>query len=199
MLSRSFELAIHWNLPGVQRNPVKAIPRPKFSNARERFLTAEEAARLRKAVEGSLNTQLKHIVGLLLLTGVRVSELLHAEWRHVDKERRVWFIPDSKTGKSRHVPLSEAALVIVGQLRTWKDCPYLIPNPETREPFVSIKHARQTARKKAGLPGLRIHDLRHSAASFMINAGVDLFAVGKVWGTLTMPQLCVTPIWPTTR
>ena len=49
-------------------------------------------------------------------------------------------------------------------------------------PFVSIKHSWQTARKAAKLPGLRIHDLRHSAASFMVNSGVDLFAVGKVLG-----------------
>jgi len=54
--------------------------------------------------------------------------------------------------------------------------------PDTREPFVSIKHGWQGARDAAGLPDLRIHDLRHSAASFMVNSGVDLFAVGKVLG-----------------
>lgn len=182
MLGRSFELASRWSLPGGERNPVRGIPRPKYSNARSRYLTADEAAQLREAVEASVNPQLKHIVGLLLLTGARVSELLHAEWKHVDQERRVWFIPDSKTGKSRHVPLSQAAIDIIEKLPKWDKCPYLIPNPETKLPFVSIKHAWQTARKEAGLPGLRIHDLRHSAASFMINAGVDLYAVGKVLG-----------------
>ena len=49
-------------------------------------------------------------------------------------------------------------------------------------PYVTIKHSWQTARKAARLSDLRIHDLRHSAASFMINSGVDLFAVGKVLG-----------------
>ena len=56
------------------------------------------------------------------------------------------------------------------------------PNPDTRLPFVSIKHGWQNAIKVAKLPGLRLHDLRHSAASFMVNSGVDLFAVGKVLG-----------------
>lgn len=55
-------------------------------------------------------------------------------------------------------------------------------NPETKLPFVTLKRAWQTARKEARLGDLRIHDLRHSAASFMINAGIDLYAVGKVLG-----------------
>lgn len=57
-----------------------------------------------------------------------------------------------------------------------------MPNPDTKLPFVSIKRAWQTARKAAGLSDLHVHDLRHSAASFMINAGIDLYAVGKVLG-----------------
>lgn len=130
----------------------------------------------------SHNRQLKHIVGLLLLTGCRVRELLDAKWEHVDVERKAWFIPTSKTGKSRHVPLSSAALAIVKALPRYKGCPYLVPNPETLKPFVSIKNGWKVAIKTAKLPGLRIHDLRHSAASFMVNSGVDLFAVGKVLG-----------------
>ena len=57
-----------------------------------------------------------------------------------------------------------------------------MPNPDTLKPYVTLKHAWQTARRAARLPDLRIHDLRHSAASFMINAGIDLFAVGRVLG-----------------
>jgi site-specific recombinase XerD len=59
---------------------------------------------------------------------------------------------------------------------------WLVPNPESGRPYISIKRAWQTARSAAKLPGLLIHDLRHSAASFMVNSGVDLFAVGKVLG-----------------
>lgn len=180
-LSRSFELAIRWNLPGAH-NPVRGIPRPKYSNARARYLSAAEAMRLRKALEQSRNPVLKDIVWLLLLTGARVSELLHAKRADVDTERKVWFIPDSKTGKSRHVPLSQAAIEIIDQLPTYDKCDLLIPNPKTKKPFVALKHSWETARAEAKLPGLRIHDLRHSAASFMINAGIDLYAVGRVLG-----------------
>ncbi len=182
IFGRSFELATEWGIVGVMRNPTHGIKRPPINNARDRYLTAAEAQRLHAAVAESRNTQLKYIVGLLLLTGARVSELLNAEWRHVDVERRSWLIPTSKTGKPRHVPLSQAAIDIIRQVPRFGDCPYLLPNPDTLKPFTEIKHAWQHARDKANLPGLRIHDLRHSAASFMINAGIDLFAVGRVLG-----------------
>ena len=129
----------------------------------------------------SKNPQLKWIVALLLLTGARKSELLHAEWRHVDIDRRSWLIPVSKT-KPRHVPLSQAAIDVIRQLPRFDGCPYLLPNPETKKPYTDIKHPWSTARKAAGLTGVNLHDLRHSAASFMINAGIDLFAVGRVLG-----------------
>ncbi|QBM74390.1 site-specific integrase [Sphingomonas sp. AAP5] len=179
---RSFELALRWDVPGVVKNPVRGIKRPPINNARERFLTVAEAQRLSRAVANSRNTQLKYIVGLLLLTGARVSELLNAEWQHIDAERKAWFIPTSKTGKPRYVPLSQAALDLIEHIPRFTNCPYLLPNPKTRKPFGDIKHSWQHARKAAVLGDLRIHDLRHSAASFMINAGIDLFAVGKVLG-----------------
>ena len=180
--NRSFELALKWGMPGVKMNPVRGIPRPKFSNARDRFLTSEEAARLLKATEASVNTQLRNIVGLLLLTGARKNELLKAQWQHIDVARKVWFIPTSKTGKSRHVPLAQAALDIIGQLTRYDKCPWLLPNPKTKLPFADIKRPWETARTAAGLEGLHLHDLRHSFASFAVNAGIDLFAVGRILG-----------------
>ena len=182
LFSRSFELGARWNIAGCEKNPLKGITRRKFSNARERFLTAVEVGRLIKALDQSANPQLKHIVQLLLLTGARKSELLQAQWKHVDIERRAWLIPTSKTGKPRYVPLSQAAVDIIAALPRWHDCPWLLPNPLTHKPYTDIKRPWETARNAAGLSDVRIHDLRHSAASFMINAGIDLFAVGRVLG-----------------
>lgn len=182
MLNRSFELAAKWGIPGSQPNPIKHIPRRKFSNARDRYLSTDDARRLLATCTASENSQLVNIVSLLLLTGARRNELLHAKWEHVDIERKAWFIPDSKTGKPRYVPLSQAAIDIIEKLSKFDKCPWLLPNPKTRKPFTSIKHSWDTARDEAGLAGLRLHDLRHSAASFMINAGIDLYAVGKILG-----------------
>lgn len=181
-LQRAFELALKWDTPGLTKNPCKGLPNRPLNNARTRFLSAAEAERLRKAVEASPNKQLKHIVGLLLLCGFRVSELLTARWEHIDLERRQFLVPMSKSGRARHVPLSQAAIDIIQALPKFDKCPYLVPNPKTKLPFVSIKRVWAGAIKQANLPGLRIHDLRHSCASLMINSGIDLYSVSKILG-----------------
>lgn len=182
MLGRSFELARQWNIPGAEINPVRAVPRFKFDNARERYLSKEEAQRLLTACKASSNPQLWAIVSLLLYTGARESELLNAKWEHVDLEQRSWLIPDSKTGKARRVPLSGPAVQVIAGLVEIRGCPWLVPNPETLKPYNTIKRAWDTARVQAKLPGLRIHDLRHSGASFMANGGIDLFTIGRILG-----------------
>lgn len=181
-LGRSFQLAIKAGTAGVKFNPVQGIPREKFNNAKNRFLTAEEAARLLQAAEQSRNPQLKSIIGLLLLTGARRGELLGARWEHIDRERKLWFLPITKNFSSRYVPLSQAALDIIEGLPRFDGCPWLLPNPATKAPYTDLNHPFDTARKLAGLPDVTLHTLRHSAASFMVNAGIDLFAVGKVLG-----------------
>ncbi len=179
---RSFELARQWNMPGAEINPVRAVPRFRFDNARERYLSKAEAQRLLAACKRSSNPQLWAIVTLLLYTGARKSELLKAKWEHVSLDQRFWLIPDSKTGKARRVPLSGPAIEVIKGLVEIPGCPWLLPNPETKLPFVTIKRAWHTAREQAGLRDLRIHDLRHSAASFMTNGGVDLFTIGRILG-----------------
>lgn len=181
-MGRAYELANQENTLGCDKNPTRGLPRKPLNNARDRFLTEAEATRLKEAAADSNNPQLKHIVGLLLLTGVRMRELLDARWEHVDVERRQWFIPTSKTGRSRYVPLATPAVAIMAEMPRFKNCPYVVPNPETLKPFVSLKNGWKKAIKAAHLPGLRIHDLRHSAASFMAAAGVDIFTIGKVLG-----------------
>lgn len=180
--NRSFELAAKWGIAGGQHNPIRAVPRPRFNNKKERFLTADEADRLFAACDASANKRLGAICRLLLLTGARKMELLKAKCEHVDLQQRAWHIPDTKTGKPRYVPLSQAAIDVINELPRWDKCEWLIPNPDTRKPYSQLKRPWDTAREKAKLPGLRIHDLRHSAASFMINAGANLYTVGKVLG-----------------
>lgn len=181
-MGRSFELARQWNLPGAEINPVRAVPRFRFDNARERYLSKAEAQRLLTACKASPNPQLLAIVSLLLFSGARRTELLRAKWEHVNLDQRFWLIPDSKTGKARRVPLSGPAMEVIKGLVEIPGCPWLLPNPDTKQPYNTIKRAWTTARDEAKLPGLRLHDLRHSAASFMANGGVDLFTIGRILG-----------------
>lgn len=182
IFGRAFELAIRWDLPGAGKNPTRGIKRAPINNARQRYLTAEEAARLGKAMAESSNPQLKNICGLLLLTAARKSELLNAKWEHVDVERGLWFIPRTKNGHSRHVPLPTAALAIIAKLPRFNGCEWLLPNPSTRKPFVSIKRAWATATKAAGLEGFRPHDSRHAAISAMVSSGVPIQTAGTIAG-----------------
>lgn len=182
LLRYMFNLAKKWHIPGAENNPTAGVQLYEANNARERFLNVEETQRLQLALESSENPQLKHIVALLLLMGNRKRELLDAKWEHFDLERRSWRIPLAKSGKARHVPLSHAALSVLAQLPRWEGCPYVIPNPKTRQPYVSVFCSWNTARKAAGLPEVRMHDLRHSFASNLVNSGRSIYEVAKVLG-----------------
>jgi integrase len=183
IFGRSFELGMRWGIAGCDKNPVRGVQSKPLNNARERFLSTEEAKRLLATAAKSRNSQLASVVGLLLLTGMRVSELLSTRWENVKVDQRSLYIPTSKTGRSRHVPLAQAAVDIIERLPHAEGAVFLFPSPkDSTKHLTTIKHGWQTARDAADLPGLRIHDLRHSAASFMVNSGVDLFAVGKVLG-----------------
>lgn len=184
ILSHMYRLAKRWELPGSDRNPLEGIPQKACENQIERFLTSEETRRLQSAVEASPNTQLKYIVALLLLTGCRKRELLDAKWEEFQIERQMWRIPmhRAKTSKTRHVPLPKAAFEVLERLPRWEGCPYVIPNPATLEPYHSVFHAWDKVRKEAGLPDVRMHDLRHSAASNLVNSGQSLYVVGTILG-----------------
>ena len=182
LLKYMFNLAIKWQIAGITSNPAAGVKLFEANNARDRYLTAEETQRLLAAVEKSKNTQLKYIVPLLLLLGCRKRELLDSRWDGFDLGRRTWKISMSKSGKSRHVPLSKAALKILNQLPRWEGCPFVVPNPETLKPYSQIYKAWNNVRIAAGLSDVRMHDLRHSMASNMVNSGRSLYEVSQVLG-----------------
>jgi integrase len=125
---------------------------------------------------------LKYIVAMLLLTGARRNEVLHARWQDIDFNARQWLIPKNKSARTRYIPLSDAALRLIEQVPRVEGCEYIFANPKTGKPFVQIWYPWDTARKKAGLDDLRIHDLRHSYASFLVNAGRSLYEVQHLLG-----------------
>lgn len=182
ILSHMLRLAKQWGVPGTDTNPLAGVKQKDPNNRVERFLSPAETQRLKRAVDASPNTMLKHIVALLLLTGCRKRELLDGKWEEVNFDRKVWRIPTSKTGKPRHVPLSDDAIAVLRSIPRVGDNPYLVPNPQTGKPFLSIYNSWDSARRSAGLPEVRMHDLRHSAASNLVNSGQSLYVVAKVLG-----------------
>ena len=88
----------------------------------------------------------------------------------------------TKNGRGRHIPLSQAAMDIIGKLPKYPDCPWLLPNARTMLPFQDVKRSFMQARKLAGLEDVCLHSLRHSFASALVGSGVDLYTVGKLLG-----------------
>ncbi len=185
ILSHMMRLAKRWDVPGAH-NPLEGVVQKDPNNRIERYLSPAETARLKEAVENSPNPMLKYIVALLLLTGCRKRELLDARWEEINLEQRTWRIPTSKTGKPRHVPLSDDAIAVLKTVPRFGSCPFIVPNPKTLKPFTSIFHSWDSARRAAGVGDVRIHDLRHSAASNLVNAGQSLYVVAKVLGHAQM-------------
>ena len=177
-----YNLALRWKVAGVVTNPCKGIPLMEENNKKERYLSPREAERLYEAVCRSANPMLRYIVPMLILTGARKREVLDARWADFDRSRRIWRIPMTKAGRARHVPLSDGALSVLESLPTTPGCPWAFPNPDTGRPYVSIYYAWDTARKKADLADVRIHDLRHSFASLLINSGRTLYEVQQILG-----------------
>ena len=182
MMRYIFNLTLKWEVPGIKTNPCKGIPLMEENNKRERYLSVEEAQKLYGAVCSSENTMLKFIVPMLILTGARKREVLDARWEDFDLARRVWRIPITKSGKARRVPLSDGALTLLATMPRKSDCPWAFANPATDKPYVSFFCAWNTARKKVGLQDICVHSLRHSHASFLINAGRTLYEVQNILG-----------------
>lgn len=128
----------------------------------DRQLTGDEWERLKSAVETSQNTQLKYIIALVVMTGLRLHELMAAQWSDINFDTRQWRVGESTTGTAREIPLSLTIIGLLEQLPRWDDCPHLIVNPRTRKPYSSVFGSWDAARKKAGLDHLSIHELRNS-------------------------------------
>ena len=182
LLRYAMNLALRWEIPGVKSNPTKDVALfEDHAGKKERYLSQEEAQRLYESVQNSDNPTLQYIIPMLILTGARKREVLDAQWEDFNLSRQQWRIPMTKSGKPRHVPLSNGVLQLLAAV-PHNDCPWVFANPKTRKPYVSIFTAWDTARKQAGLADVRIHDLRHSFASFLVNAGRSLYEVQKILG-----------------
>ncbi len=168
-------------IPDDHRNPAARLAHFK-ERARERFLTSDELARLGDALEAaSLDPSAVAAIRLLILTGARLREILHARWDYVDFERGFIFLPDSKTGR-KPVYLNAAARAVLAGLPRIDGTPHIFPGRKDGKPRESLDRPWSVIRKAAGLAGLRVHDLRHSFASVGAGGGLGLPIIGKLLG-----------------
>jgi integrase len=187
-------------------NPARRVSKFR-EHRRERFLTGEELERLGAAIREAeskgipwevdeTNSRSKHLpkadqrrtkiapfaaaaLRLLLFTGCRLREILHLKWEQVDVERGLLFLSESKTGKKTIILNAPALAVLNGLDRLGA---YVVPGDDPERPRADLKRPWEAVAKRAGLQSVRLHDLRHTYASFGAGGGLGLPIIGKLLG-----------------
>jgi len=182
LISRMLNLAVEWDM--LEKNPAAKIQLFREDNRVQHFLDDEQLRRLMQVLQTDPNRPVCLIAQFLLATGCRLNEALTAEWRLIDRKNRVWRVAasNSKSKKSRVVPLTDAALRALDEIGTEGRYPFVFTNEGTGMRYTHVRHAWIRLRKKAGLPWLRMHDLRHTFASMLVNAGQSLYTVQECLG-----------------
>lgn len=169
----------------VQSNPARLVRQRKEENGRIRFLSTEEELALRAAIRKDyLNREAE--LDLALNTGLRRSEQFGLTWDGVDFERRVLTVLRSKNGEARHIPLNDAAILALRSVEAYKNgSPYVfLASDGTR--LCSPRFWFSAAVEAAGLKDFTWHCLRHTFASRLVMAGVDLRTVQELMGHKTI-------------
>lgn len=205
ILSGLYGFAARRGLVPERCNPARGVDKYPESR-RERFLTVDELVRIGAAIRAAETVGIawdvdetsptaKHvpknnrrtIIGphaaaalrLLIFTGARLREILHLRWEHVDFDRGLLLLPDSKTGR-KTIILNAPSLAILS------DLPHIgvfvIAGDNADAPRADLKRPWEVVARHAGLVGVRLHDLRHTYASVGAGSGLGLPIIGKLLG-----------------
>lgn len=178
----------------IADNPMRNVSKPKEPRGRVRILSDTERAALLAACKESKCEPLHDIVVMLLSTAARRNEIGHLQWKHVDLERRVIVLDETKNGDRRVIPIrGEAERILIARSKIRRiDNPHVFPAPFRRgvEPKpVDIQSAWDWAVERAGIEDFRMHDLRHSAASYLAMNGASLAELAEVLGHKTLQMV----------
>jgi integrase len=148
-------------------NPVRQVKLPRIGNSRERRINPGELERLLAACETSRSRWLPAVIHLAIETGMRRSELLGMRWDDVDLEARTVLLRNTKNGLPRTVPLSTQALNVIKETPRCGDTVFIVSAN-------ALRLAWERLRRRAGVSGLRFHDLRHEAVSRFFEKGLNV-------------------------
>lgn len=175
---------LEWGFP-LSRNPVDEVRKPKPAKARTRRLREGEVKALEHALIKTRNSVMRDLVRFAIASGMRRGEMLRIEWAHVDWKPHVLYIPETKNGHARTIPLSDSALGVLkrrleatdGEGRVFP----ISPN--------AVRLAWEHIRERAGLEELRFHDLRREAISRFFEIGLSVPEVALISGHRDIRQL----------
>jgi integrase len=187
-----FKNAIDWEMRGD--NPATGV-KPNLEVPRERYLTDDEMVRLNAAFDRWRATKpdAVDVLVLLLLTGSRRGEVLNMTWsqlENLDTDKAIWTKPalTTKQRRTHRVPLSDPAVAILRRRQADRDQGRVVRLRDDRvfripgDAASRLKYIWQAIRREVGIQDVRIHDLRHSYASFLVNSGLSLPVIGKLLG-----------------
>lgn len=163
---------------------VRQVKLLEENNRRLRFLSQPEC----QALIDNCNGNTKAIVIMALNTGMRKGEILSIKWEQVDLRHGFIFLGITKNGERREIPINDTLRSVIKSLPTRLNVPYLFYDAVTGNSFNDIKRSFSTAMRRAGISDFHFHDLRHTFASHLVMAGVDITTVSKLLGhkSLTM-------------
>ena len=187
LLQTCFEVARReWGVP-LTSNPVAALTKPSHGRPRDRRLGGEDLASLNIALASCRNPLVRHVFLFALATGMRRGEVLSLTWANVDWDNRVAFLPMTKNGEPRRVPLSPAAMQSLRQVQDARQQPSeSLPEPSCDLVFPispnAFRLAWERVKRRAGIEDLRFHDLRHEAISRFFEIGLSVPEVALISG-----------------
>jgi len=200
-LKHMFSKAVEWEM--VEEATLKRIGKAKFleeNNRRLRYLSKEECQELVKAC----NAHLRPIVIAGLNTGMRKSEILNLVWDRVDLRNGFILLDQTKNGERREIPINATLRESLAELFKGTkerprrlDVPYVFYDPSNGKAYKDVKRSFHSACKRAKIKDFRFHDLRHTFASHLVMAGVDLTTVKELLGhkqlTMTLRYAHLAP------
>lgn len=183
MLSKAFNLALkEWEW--VKENPCSKIQKFPENNLIDRWLTVEEEKALLESAKNYLNGNLKEIIIFALNTGMRQGEIMNLKWEDVDLDRRVIIVKRTKTKVPRTVPMNNTVVeLLLSKAVNKTNTEYVFST--TKDTKIGIRNMLREfykALKKADIKNFRFHDLRHTFATRLVQAGIDIYTVSKLLG-----------------
>ena len=183
LISDVFETAIkEWDMP-INGNPIRQITKPKENKPRDRRLENDEEERLLLACSQSRNPYLLPFVIVATETTMRRGELLKLERQHLNLNNRTAYLPMTKNGDSRTVPLSTRAIATLNKI------PIHISGKVFPLSETALRGLWNRACRRAGINDLHLHDLRHEGTSRLFELGLNIMEVSTITGHKDLKML----------
>ncbi|MEW6214906.1 MAG: site-specific integrase [Nitrospirota bacterium] len=185
VLKHMFTKAVEWDM--VESETLKRVRKVKLlidDSKRLRYLSKEECQSLINACD----KHIRPIVVTALNTGMRKGEILSLKWDNVDLKHGFILLDITKNGERREIPINDTVRQTLQSLTRRLDVPYVFYDPIIGKPYQNVKRSFNTTLRRAGIRDFHFHDLRHTFASHLVMAGVDITTVKELLGhkTLTM-------------